>query len=295
MGKTQKKGTYTFSTTNGIWSAIAVIAMLPSAVMMISFAMEGNLPPPAPFFIFGTAFLLLGFKSALVLDETNNHLYHKAYIWQLPIRSSIITNADIQHVYLHSSTHNEIESKRNDYTEEYETYETGRVKVVWHLKLVIKNHIYRLPWKENTQKSLHKLGKVLAKKLNITYHPPNKKPPQVQAVKQFSFARVFWSGVFLIVVYAFIDTHREQREFEILSQERAGIIGLAKKPDLLEKPLQSGQEIMVFCPVYYTWYVGEVETLFPDGPLSVKYQGKYGMPRTRKFERDMIRALPNQR
>ena len=39
----------------------------------------------------------------------------------------------------------------------------------------------------------------------------------------------------------------------------------------------------------------QVEATFPDGSLSVKYQGKYGTPGTRKFERDMIRALPKQR
>ncbi len=295
MGKTQKKNIYTFSTTSGIWSAIGVIAMLPSAVMMISFVMEGSLPPPAPFFIFSTAFLLLGFKSALVLDEENNHLRHKAYIWQLPIRSSIIPRTDIQHIYLHSSTHNETEWRRNDYTEEYEAYEPGRVHVVWHLKLVIKNRVYRLPWQENTKQTLHGLGRLLENKLNITYYPPDKAPPKIQPAKQFSFARVFWSGVFLIVVFAFMETYREQREFEILSQEKAGAIGLAKTPDLLEKPLQSGQEIMVFCPVYYTWYVGEIEAIIPDGPLSVRYQGKYGTPGTREFERDMIRALPPQK
>ncbi|MEC7986805.1 MAG: hypothetical protein VX278_16675 [Myxococcota bacterium] len=294
MKRTKSKGRYHFSTTRGILSFIAVVAMFPSVVMMISFVIEGSIPPPAPFFIFVVACLLLGFKRALVLDEATSQLYHETYIWKMTVRSSIIPASEIQHLYLQSSTHEETEWERNDYTNEYEVVGTGRVTIAWRLYLVIKNHIYSLPWEENTRAELNKLGKLLAKKLNVTYYPPTQKPPNIQSGRRFSFVRVFWSAVFLIIVYACIENHRHHKEIEILSEERAAAIGLAKAPDMLTKPLEEGKEVMVFCPVYYTWYLGEVKQSSENGTVSVTYFNKYDLSKTRKFRRKMIRERSKQ-
>ena len=270
MGTSRTEGSYTFPITNRILGFVAFIAILPATVMMISFFMEGALPPWPPFLIFTSSMLIFGIKRKLVFDDEAKQMRRHTSVWGGTVQNSIISSSDIKYLYLRSHQYEKTEWKKNYHTDEYEIHSTGETGTAWHLVMVCKDSRYRLSWKENTPQELGKLGKMLAKRLDVAYYRANKKLPGFQPTKSFSFARVFWSGVVLLVLYAFVDTYRENKEIEILSEEKAAAMGLSKVPDLLDKSLKTGSEVMIFCPVYYNWRWGTVLESSASGEVQVQ-------------------------
>lgn len=292
MSDLSKTRPFSFPVGYGWLRFVAVVTMLPSVVMMISFVKEGLPPPVAPMLMVAAALLAAGFGSQLIIGEQENVFKRMFTLFGVALYTRVIPRQDVQYLDLYSNEHEDETWEKDHSTGQYERHKTGRFYTSWGLRLVTKKRVYGLSWKDNTRDDLTQLGQRLRETTGVAFYPAGTRPPVSPKRTSHLIKYLFFAGVVGVVLYAVLLEYQQRRALEDLAQAQAIDVGLSALPDLEDTPLDKGMEIMVFSPSQQHWVPGEVmEQVGTTEKVRVHYLHEMGWDREGEFGRSMIRSV----
>ena len=249
--------------------AIGFVIMLPAVVMSISFLMEGKMPLMWGPVLFSIGFVLLGYRGHIFFDAQEKKATIEKRTWGILFSKTHFDIKDIRYFAAHQTTYESQRWEKNEYTNQYESYETGETGsyITFKMNRDQKNHILVPPKPMEVSEF-----RSISRRLHIQFYGLNQKPPAQPAKKSVPWAKYIFITIIVLTIGNI--SLQEWEKYTVFqdSKEAAKKLGIHVEPNMPQEKLPKDTWILVYVKESQKWEAGKIIIdSYPKKTAFVKY------------------------